>query len=80
VADYVGWDDPGVGKHCLIMFFSGVFYLLVLVLVEWGIVSRLIRSFRREGPVVVTQAQSGESCVCVLVIKSFQLTRGSLCV
>jgi hypothetical protein len=62
-ADYLGWEDPGVGKHCLVMFFSGVFYLLALIVIESGLLYRL----RRKAPTAADGADRSQSGVCVCV-------------
>jgi hypothetical protein len=63
-----------VGKHCLIMFFSGLFYLLALVLLESGLLYRWRSKAALIAPAANSKANGKQGgvceCVCVCVCVS----------
>jgi hypothetical protein len=38
--DFLAWEDPGVGKHCIMLFCTGLAYMLIVALFETNFFSQ----------------------------------------
>eukprot|EP00054_Salpingoeca_dolichothecata_P030926 m.256674 g.256674 ORF g.256674 m.256674 type:complete len:1715 (+) comp26744_c0_seq8:78-5222(+) len=43
--DYLGWDEPGICKYVMCMVIEGTVYFILVLLVEWRVLSRLANLF-----------------------------------
>lgn len=53
--NYLAWETPGVGKYFVFMAAQGIFYMILVFLVEFGVISRVRYLIcNRDTPVVKT--------------------------
>lgn len=57
--NYLAWETPGVGKYFVFMAAQGVFYMILVFLVEFGVISRIRYLICNRDPPVVKSAEVG---------------------
>lgn len=57
--NYLAWETPGVGKYFVFMAAQGVFYMTLVFLVEFGVISRIRYLICNRDPPIVISAEVG---------------------
>ncbi|XP_060570838.1 phospholipid-transporting ATPase ABCA3-like isoform X2 [Ruditapes philippinarum] len=51
--NFLAWEKPGIGRECLFMLLQGVVYFIIVLLIEFGVFTRLSNMLRNRQPVAV---------------------------